>query len=320
MDEQVTFGGADLDRAAHIREDAIGLSAAWSHPKVGVMAVWRGKPLMSDGPEPDLIWLPSDHPALSHGVEKPIFLGLTKTSEPRFAIDLSAWAEPADESNAMAGFLDPSRNGAACLPSGTSFADMRANMGVLSHADAGNAAMARGILEWHRSHRFCARCGQPSEPIKGGWSRKCPSCGTPHFPRTDPVVIMLITHGNDVLVGRSPGWPQGMYSLLAGFMEPGETIEAAVRREVMEETAVTVGPVRYLASQPWPFPASLMIGCAGEALDTEITIDPVELEDAMWISRERCMSAMSGHDPEIRPARPGAIARHLIDMWLQDRT
>ena len=320
MDEQVTFGGADIDRAAHVRDDPAGLSAAWNHPEAGVLAFWRGKPLLTEGDAPVPHWLPSGHPALDHAVERPIFLGLAPDGTPRFAADLTGWAEPEHDAETLAQFLDPSRNRAASLPVATSFADMRANMGAMTHADAGNAAMARGILEWHRTHRFCARCGGPSAPVKGGWSRKCDACGASHFPRTDPVVIMLITHGNDVLLGRSPGWPAGMYSLLAGFMEPGETIEAAVRREVMEETRVKVGEVRYLASQPWPFPASLMIGCAGVALDTEITLDPVELEDAIWVSRERCMAAMSGGDPDLKPARPGAIARHLIDMWLQDRT
>ena len=320
MDEQVTFGGADIDRAAHIREDDTGLSAAWAHPRAGVLAFWRGKPLLSEGDAPEAVWLPPDHPALGHAAEPPIFLGLTRDGAPRFAADLSGWAAPEHDAEALANFVDPTRNPAPGLPKGASFGDMRANMGRLGHADAGNAAMARGILEWHRTHRFCARCGAASAPVKGGWSRRCPSCGGAHFPRTDPVVIMLITHGNDVLLGRSPGWPKGMYSLLAGFMEPGETIEQAVRREVMEETRVKVGEVRYLASQPWPFPASLMIGCAGEALDTEITLDPVELEDAIWISRERCMRAMRGEDPDVLPARRGAIARHLLDMWLQDRT
>jgi NAD+ diphosphatase len=152
-----------------------------------------------------------------------------------------------------------------------------------------------------------------------GWQRDCPACGAHHFPRTDPVVIMLITHGNAVLLGRSPGWPEGMYSLLAGFVEPGETLEAAVRREVYEETNVRVGPVSYLASQPWPFPASLMFGCAGEALTTEITIDPQEIEDALWVSREDMVSVFAGQHPDILPARKGAIAHFLLENWLADR-
>jgi NAD+ diphosphatase len=130
---------------------------------------------------------------------------------------------------------------------------------------------------------------------------------------------MLILHGNSLLLGRSAAWPEGMYSLLAGFMEPGESIEAAVRREVFEETGVVVGQVDYLASQPWPFPSSLMIGCVGEASTREITLDPAELEDARWLSREQTLDALAGLDPSIRPARPGSIARFLIERWLADR-
>jgi len=152
-----------------------------------------------------------------------------------------------------------------------------------------------------------------------GWQRTCPACGAHHFPRTDPVVIMLVTRGNSVLIGRSPGWPAGMYSLLAGFVEPGETLEAAVRREVFEEAGVRVGAVRYLASQPWPFPASLMFGCHGEALDGAITIDPAEIEDALWLTREEMVTVMAGAHPEIRAPRKGAIAHFLVAAWLADR-
>ncbi|CAN0586768.1 unnamed protein product, partial [Ectocarpus sp. 12 AP-2014] len=148
--------------------------------------------------------------------------------------------------------------------------------------------------------------------------RLCPSCGAHHFPRTDPVVIMLVTHGSSVLMGRSPGWPEGMYSLLAGFVEPGETLEAAVRREVWEEAGVRVGAVDYLSSQPWPFPASLMMGCRGEALTRDITIDPVEIEDAMWVGKSEMMDAFAGVHPLIKPARKGAIAQFLLQNWLAD--
>lgn len=153
---------------------------------------------------------------------------------------------------------------------------------------------------------------------QAGWQRACPSCGAQHFPRTDPVVIMLITHGNSVLMGRSPHWPEGMFSLLAGFVEPGETIEAAVRREVWEEAGVKVGAVDYLASQPRAFPASLMFGCRGVALSREITIDPVEIEHASWVSREEMMQAFSGAHPVLSPARKGAIAQFLLRNWLAD--
>jgi NAD+ diphosphatase len=154
---------------------------------------------------------------------------------------------------------------------------------------------------------------------QGGWQRSCPTCGAQHFPRTDPVVIMLVTRGNSVLLGRSPGWPEGMFSLLAGFVEPGETIEAAVRREVLEETGVTCGAVNYLASQPWPFPASLMIGARTEATSSEIRIDPEELETALWVSREELVQAFAGQHPVIRPSRKGAIANFILRNWLADR-
>jgi NAD+ diphosphatase len=152
-----------------------------------------------------------------------------------------------------------------------------------------------------------------------GWQRTCPACNAAHFPRTDPVVIMLVTHGNSVLMGRSHGWPEGMYSLLAGFVEPGEPIEAAVRREVMEEAGIRVGRVNYLASQPWPYPSSLMFGCSGEALETEITIDPVEIEDARWFTREDILDAFAGRNPAMKPARKGAIAQFILSNWLSDQ-
>ncbi len=156
--------------------------------------------------------------------------------------------------------------------------------------------------------------------ILAGWQRQCPKCSAQHFPRTDPVVIMLITRGNRVLMGRSPGWPEGMFSLLAGFVEPGETIEGAVRREVMEESGIRVGPVSFLSDQPWPYPSSLMIGCRGEALNEDIVIDPKEIEDAAWFTREEITDAFAGNNPPgLKPARKGAIAHFLLWNWLADR-
>ena len=194
-------------------------------------------------------------------------------------------------------------------------------MATLQPDDLALYGGARSLTDWHARHRFCAQCGGDTKLAKGGWQRNCDSdegCGAQHFPRTDPVVIMLITHGNSVLVGRSPGWPEGMYSLLAGFVEPGETLEAAVRREVLEEAGIPVGQVSYLASQPWPFPASLMFGCRGEALARAITLDPVELEDARWVSREEMATAFAGDHPVLLPARKGAIAQFLLRNWLAD--
>ena len=191
-------------------------------------------------------------------------------------------------------------------------------MALISAEDANTAATARALLSWHDTHSHCARCGEQSEISSAGWQRTCPVCKAEHFPRTDPVVIVLATHQNSVLLGRSHNWPEGMYSLLAGFVEPGEGIEAASRREVFEESGVRLGKVDYLASQPWPFPASLMFGTHGHAETTEITLDPNELEAASWFTREEVADAMSGDRPDFRPARKGSIARFLLDRWLRD--
>jgi len=234
-----------------------------------------------------------------------------------FAQDVSAWV-PAVMTPA-GGFFDPAAQPHPELDGGTAFQDLRAAMTRLSPREAELAATAKALCDWHARHRFCAACGAATDPIEAGWQRGCPACGARHFPRTDPVVIMLVTRGNSLLLGRSPGWPEGMYSLLAGFVEPGETVEAAVRREVAEESGIRVGAVRYLASQPWPFPASLMLGCVAEAESEAITLDPVELEDALWVSREDLVGVLAGAHPRIRPPRNGAIAGFLIRNWLADR-
>lgn len=205
------------------------------------------------------------------------------------------------------------------LPEGAGFADLRLRLTRLDAREGELAATARALFEWHRTHRFCACCGQPSDLAEAGWMRRCPACGAGHFPRTDPVAIMLVTRGDQVLLGRSPGWPEGMFSCLAGFMEPGETLEDAVRREVAEETGVQVGAVRYVGSQPWPFPASLMLGCRAEALSAALQPDPAEIEAALWVSRSRLAAIFAGTDPVILPPRRGAIAGWLLRLWLADR-
>jgi len=309
--ESVTFGGSGLDRAAQMRGDAAAIAA---RDTARACVFWRGKILLDANDR--VFRLPMTHAILNDRSPDLIFLGLEE-DQPIFAADISSWVPEDFDHYAPVSFLDDTRNvHPACTDAG--FADIRMNMTRLSARDAELAAMGKAVMEWHRSHKFCAKCGVASEIKMGGWQRDCPACGTHHFPRTDPVVIMLITHGNSVLMGRSPGWPEGMYSLLAGFIEPGETIEAAVRREVFEESGVRVGAVRYLASQPWPFPASLMFGCAGEAVSHEIKIDPTEIEDALWVSREEMADVFAGQHPQIKPARKGAIAHFLLEKWLAD--
>lgn len=312
--ETVTFGGSALDRAAELRSDPAALSV---HLATGtpILMIWRGKPLIEDDA---LVWVASSHELVADRLERAIFLGLDDGT-PRFAVDVSHWQpEDLDESQ-IGGFVDKTQQQPPGVSETAVFAELRATMTRFTPRDAELAATGKALLDWHRSHRFCARCGEESAMAMAGWQRNCPSCEGKHFPRTDPVVIMLITHGNSVLIGRSHFWPEGMYSLLAGFVEPGETLEAAVRREVLEEAGVTVGPVAYLASQPWPFPASLMIGCHGHATSTDITIDPVEIEEAFWVSRERMMEVFAGNDTAIKPARKGAIAHFLLANWLADR-
>jgi NAD+ diphosphatase len=315
--EQVTFGGSALDRAGEIRADPAAIAAARAHPDARAIVLWRGKPLIVRIRPAILMRLPMDHPILQDAVSEPVFLG-REDGAPRFAFDLSNWEPDPAEMAALGSFLDPSEQHHPTLEGIEVFAELRRIMTWLSPRDAELAATAKAIIGWHDSHGFCSKCGVASQIADGGWKRDCPACHTSHFPRTDPVVIMLITHGNAVLMGRSPGWPEGMYSLLAGFVEPGETLEAAVRREVFEESGVRVGQVDYLASQPWPFPASLMFGCHGEALSAEIQIDPVEIEDAMWVSREDMVQVFAGEHPHILPARKGAIAHFLLENWLAD--
>jgi NAD+ diphosphatase len=319
--QSVVFGGSGLDRAAHLRGRTEELRAALAAGSP-VLPVWRGKPLISgipgEGPV-SLAFRTMAHPILAETAEGPVLLGRNADGTLIFAADVSGWV-PDDVDEAQVGaFIDRSvQTHPSEAESGAGFAELRGIMAALSPRDAELAATARGLLQWHATHGHCARCGAASVPDQAGWQRRCPSCGAGHFPRTDPVVIMLITHGDTVLVGRSPGWPERMYSLLAGFVEPGETVEDAVRREVAEESGVRVGAVRYLASQPWPFPASLMLGCHGIAETVDITVDPDELDDARWVTRSEMLEVFMGRHPAIAGARQGAIAHFLLQAWLAD--
>lgn len=190
--------------------------------------------------------------------------------------------------------------------------------GLVPDEELGILAMAKAMLDWHNRHRFCANCGAPTQSAQAGFRRDCAGCGAQHFPRTDPVVIMLVTRGDRCLLGRQPRFPEKMYSCLAGFLEPGETVEDAVRRETFEEAGVRVGAVRYLASQPWPFPSSLMIGCIAEALTEEIAFDGEELEDARWFSKDDVRRMLAGtHEAYAAPV-PIAIANRLLREWVED--
>ncbi|WP_421725289.1 NAD(+) diphosphatase [Bauldia sp.] len=231
----------------------------------------------------------------------------------------------------LLGWADTGPRLAATLPADTPIDESRlqsinlrslAIEGAVDPEHLGAFAQARSLLAWNQRHRFCGACGSPSEMRDGGYRRECPACGAMHFPRTDPVVIMLAidASGTDerCLLGRQPRFAPGMYSCLAGFVEPGETIEDAVRRETLEEAGIALGRVRYHSSQPWPFPSSLMIGCHGEALTTEITPDENELEDARWFTRAEVLAILSGEHPGGIKCPPRiAIAHSLIRTWAE---
>ncbi|MDB5590681.1 NAD(+) diphosphatase [Enterovirga sp.] len=219
--------------------------------------------------------------------------------------------------------LDPARADSLRADPAFVVTDLRsiATEGTVPPGEAGMLAQAKSLLLWHARHRFCAQCGAPTAPDRAGLRRDCETCGGQHFPRTDPVTIMLVSRGDRCLLGRQSRFVAGSYSCLAGFVSPGESIEDAVRREVREESGIEVGRVRYLMSQPWPFPSSLMIGCLGEGLSEPITIDTEELEDCRWFPRAEVASMLERRHPEglITPP-PMAIAHHLMRAWVDGET
>ena len=311
----IALGARPLERAAHRRTDQIWLDAAMKRPDVLVFLMKNGKPLMQGesgpaltaGARPDprqrsLVWLGSDATSVVSNAGR-IFLGEDKNGAPIFALNLP-------ETFSISGTL---------LEGSGSFEDMRAAAASLSLLEANLVSTARSLSEWHRSHAFCSKCGHPSEMIDAGWKRVCPSCETEHFPRTDPVAIMLPIHGDTCLMGRSAGWPEGFWSCLAGFVEPGETLEQAACREVFEEAGVKCDPAKatYLFCQPWPFPSSLMVGIHLEAETTDITIDPLEIEEARWFSKDECKAIMAGDHPEVYAPMEMAIAHHVLKAWVE---
>lgn len=247
--------------------------------------------------------------------------------DPYFGIAESQALEPAFEQAILLGFSESGPVLAASagieaehLPENIKAVDYRSvyMQGLVDEAALGALAQGAALLAWNASHRFCSRCGTASEMRAGGYKRHCPACGADHFPRTDPVAIMLTATREKCLLGRGPHFAPGMYSALAGFIEPGETIENAVRRETFEEAGIRLGRVVYHASQPWPFPYSLMIGCFGEPLNEEIHADLDELEDCRWFSREEVRRMLAKEHPDSLFTPPkGAIAHHLIRAWVE---
>ena len=295
------FAGSPFDRGDAQRRDPVWLEAAEGNAGSRFLPLARLNVLVHDADGLRLGWLSRADVARLDIAVAPVFLGLLD-GVAHFAIDVSELGDPVHE-------LD--------LDDAWRFEDARAAAMRLAVEDTGVLAQARAQIGWHRSHRHCSACGAPTDPSRGGHVRICGVCKTEHFPRTDPVAIMLILDGDRCLLGQSQGRlaSTGMYSALAGFIDQGESIEEAVRREIREEAGVLVGAVRYHSSQPWPFPSSLMIGCHGRALTTKITIDPSEMADVRWFPRDAVRTALANENPELRVPGPIAIAHHLIKAW-----
>jgi NAD+ diphosphatase len=296
----VGFAGNRLDRRSEKRDDQT-LADALADPAARLMLVSGGARLLLklDGGRFDPHFAPADMAAYGADPAQSVLLG--------FSADGPVLAAPAAIE-------------IETLPDGVKAIDFRSIyvQGLLEEQDAGALAQAAALLAWHASHRFCSRCGTESRSAAGGSKRICPSCGAEHFPRTDPVVIMLAVRRDHCLLGRSARFAPNMYSALAGFVEQGETIEDAVRRETLEEAGIRLGRVAYHASQPWPFPYSLMIGCYGEALNEDIQADLTELADCRWFSREETLAALDGKHPDAVFTPPkGAIAHRLIRDWAE---
>ena len=282
------FTGGTLDRADAVRHDPQALAALMGNWQTRLLKLHDGQPEITD--DGRLGWT-----MLTEAPDDAEFvlLGLD-AGRPRFAAILP-------EAGALAGFRNP---------------QLMAALDAMQPGEAATYAAARSVVDWHARHRFCANCGAGTTVFRAGWGRRCPACSTEHFPRTDPVVIMLAEHEGRALLGRQPAWPRGRYSALAGFLEPGEAIEEAVAREIFEEAGVRVSEVRYVASQPWPFPSQLMIACVARAEDDAITLDANELEDAIWVTRDEVRAALAGEDaPFVAPPRY-AIAHTLLAKWV----
>ncbi|WAX78069.1 NAD(+) diphosphatase [Streptomyces sp. KMM 9044] len=283
-----------IHRAAHHRLDEAWLAAAWSHPSTRCFVVSGGQVLIDETADgrTELVMTPSFEAPLTEAHR--YFLGIDEDGVSYFAL----------QKDALPGRMDDSARPAGLREAGL----------LLSPRDAGLMVHAVALENWQRLHRFCSRCGERTVIAAAGHIRRCPACGAEHYPRTDPAVIMSVVDDQDrILLGRQVHWPEGRFSTLAGFVEPGESIEQSVRREVHEEVGIGVGEVEYIASQPWPFPSSLMLGFVARATSTDIDVDGEEIHEARWFSRDELGAAFESG--EMLPPYGISIAARLIERW-----
>ena len=296
------YTGNPLDRTGNWRQKDEEAAARLGDTRARFLPVWRLQPLVAGDELKSPAWV--SRAEIESMLPEAITVALGMAGDvAHFAIDVSA-LEDAEAKTRFEAYGE--------------FGDLWSMHSQIAAQDSAILATARAMTDWHRRHGFCAVCGQPTVLRQGGFMRSCTSesCKAQHFPRTDPVVIMLIGMGDKCLLGRQERFPPGWFSTLAGFIEPGETIEDAVRREVKEETDIDVGRVDYKFSQPWPFPSSLMIGCVGEALSDEIVVDKHELADARWFDRATVLAALQGaENAGLRVPPSMAVAHHLIAYW-----
>jgi NAD+ diphosphatase len=297
------YTASAIDRAAICRDDTAKLAQLAAHERAGVYVIGGELVVLKNsGDGHDPLFSATEAGALG-SAQQTVFLGLSSEA-PRFGLG-----------------LDPASVEPLKARKDLKITDLRsiAVQGLVGAEHLPPLAEAKAVLGWNARHRFCPNCGAPTEAVQGGWRRDCPSCKAQHFPRTDPVVIMLVIAGDRCVLGRSPRFAPTMWSCLAGFAEPGETIEEAVRREVLEEVGIACGRVAYFASQPWPFPSSLMIGCHAQALSENIVIDRSEIEDARWFGRdELALMLARRHAAGLTTPPEVAIAHHIIRNFVED--
>ena len=314
LEEFVTFAAPSrLDRNIEKRTDTNFVENFLHRKQSRLVLFWKGMPMVDNRSNPVFV---EPNRKLVESLNTKVFLGTCEGFD-YFAGEITSENSPRTINVVESSLFDSKHYKHSDFPD-YGFTNLRMLLPTLCDPlIAELIATGKALLGWHFTHKFCSFCGSPSNVHNVGWSRICPNCGTEHFPRSDPVVIMLILRQNRLLLGRSYHWPEGMHSLLAGFMEPGESIEAAVKREVQEETEIIVDNISYVSSQPWPFPTSLMIGCRGEAKTEYIIPLKNEIENALWLEREEVMEIYGGLRMGISLPRKGSIAEFIIRKWLE---